>query len=242
MSDATSSTSCARRGHEPVVLTRSTGVDLVAGAVPALAEALTGVDVVIDVASKNTMSAMASREFFGAVTRNLLAAEASAGVRPPRRALDRRRRRCAVRLLRGQGAAGAARRGGGDAVDDPARDAVPRVRVADLPDARRCGPLVVVPTMQSQPVAAREVAERLVELAEGAPAGRVPDLAGPRVERMADMVRRWATATGQRGASSRCRFPARTVGRCATARCSRGPGRDLGVQTFDEWVAQVRPV
>src|SRR5690606_28447067 len=41
----------------------------------------------------------------------------------------------------------------------------------------KLGPIVVVPVMRSQPVAAREVAERLVELATDAPAGRVPDLA-----------------------------------------------------------------
>ena len=85
-------------GHEPVVLTRSTGVDLVTGV--GLAEALAGVDVVIDVASTQTMSDAASRAFFGSVTRNLLAAEADGGRRAPRRPLHRGRRRRAVRLLR----------------------------------------------------------------------------------------------------------------------------------------------
>ena len=59
-------------GHEPVVLTRSTGVDLVTGV--GLADALAGVDVVIDVSSTQTLSDAASRAFFGSVTRNLLAA------------------------------------------------------------------------------------------------------------------------------------------------------------------------
>ena len=58
------------RGHVPVVLARSTGVDLVTGG--RLADALSGVDLVIDVASVQTMSDAASRAFFGAVTRNLL--------------------------------------------------------------------------------------------------------------------------------------------------------------------------
>ena len=35
--------------------------------------------------------------------------------------------------------------------------------------------------MTSQPVAAREVAEALVDLVEAGPSGRVPDLAGPEV-------------------------------------------------------------
>src|SRR4030095_6974168 len=51
-------------------------------------------------------------------------------------------------------------------------------------------PVVVVPAGgRSQPVDADEVAARLVELALGQPAGLVPDLAGPRVYGMADLVR-----------------------------------------------------
>lgn len=63
----------------------------------------------------------------------------------------------------------------------------------------RLGLLSLVPVMQSQPVAVREVAARLVELTEAGPAARVPDLVGPRVERMAHLSRRWAAATGARG-------------------------------------------
>ncbi|MEX5303721.1 hypothetical protein [Kocuria sabuli] len=63
----------------------------------------------------------------------------------------------------------------------------------------RLGPIARMPVMQSQPVAAREVAVRLVELTEAGPAARVPDLVGPRVERMAHLSRRWAAATGARG-------------------------------------------
>ena len=66
------------RGHDPVILTRSTGVDLVTGV--GLADSLDGVDAVIDVSSTQTLSDAASRAFFGAVTRNLLAAEVEAGV------------------------------------------------------------------------------------------------------------------------------------------------------------------
>ena len=46
------------RGHDVVVLTRGTGVDLVTGA--GLAEALEGVDAVIDVASVTTLDAAES--------------------------------------------------------------------------------------------------------------------------------------------------------------------------------------
>lgn len=45
-----------------------------------------------------------------------------------------------------------------------------------------------------QPIAAGVVAERLVELAEGAPAGRAPDLAGPEVLSMREAARTWLRA------------------------------------------------
>ena len=66
------------RGHEPVVLARATGVDLVTG--DGAAEALRGVDVVIDVVSKLTQKERVATEFFDATTRNLLDAAAAAGV------------------------------------------------------------------------------------------------------------------------------------------------------------------
>jgi uncharacterized protein YbjT (DUF2867 family) len=51
-------------------------------------------------------------------------------------------------------------------------------------------PVVPVPSgFQFQPVDTDEVAARLVELALGAPAGLVPDMAGPRVYALSDLVR-----------------------------------------------------
>jgi uncharacterized protein YbjT (DUF2867 family) len=221
-------------GHEPVVLTRSTGVDLVTGV--GLADALAGVDVVIDVSSTLTMSAAASRAFFGSVTRNLLAAEAAAGVA----------HHVALSIV------------GSDAApygyyagkvlqeqlieDGPVPWTILRATqfhefASQLHSRMRLGPIVVAPAMQSQPVAAREVAERLVALAVAEPAGRVTDLAGPRVERMADMVRRWATATGRRGRVVEVPLPGAYGRAMRDGTLIAQPGSDLGVQTFDEWVA-----
>jgi hypothetical protein len=50
--------------------------------------------------------------------------------------------------------------------------------------------LPVPGAIRFQPVAADEVAARLVELALGEPAGLVPDLAGPEVYPMADLLTR----------------------------------------------------
>ncbi|MEV4233791.1 MULTISPECIES: NAD(P)H-binding protein [unclassified Nocardia] len=49
-----------------------------------------------------------------------------------------------------------------------------------------------------QPVDSREVAARLVELTRGAPAGRVPDLVGPTVYTMAELIRGYLKAEGKR--------------------------------------------
>ncbi|MCB5180600.1 SDR family oxidoreductase [Streptomyces antimicrobicus] len=60
-------------------------------------------------------------------------------------------------------------------------------------------PLVLVPAgVRFQPVAAEEVADRLAELAVGAPAGRVPDMGGPHTRTLADLVRAYLAARGSR--------------------------------------------
>ncbi|MFB4319265.1 SDR family oxidoreductase [Actinomadura sp. 21ATH] len=66
------------RGHEAVAASRRTGVDTLTG--EGLAEALAGADVVVDVADRPAREDGAVTEFFETSTRNLLAAEAAAGV------------------------------------------------------------------------------------------------------------------------------------------------------------------
>ncbi|MEV4556547.1 SDR family oxidoreductase [Kitasatospora sp. NPDC049285] len=67
--------------------------------------------------------------------------------------------------------------------------------------AARLAKLPVLPApggLRFEPVDAREVADRLVELVLGEPAGLVPDLAGPRAYAFADLARGYLTATGRR--------------------------------------------
>jgi uncharacterized protein YbjT (DUF2867 family) len=66
-------------GHEAVVLTRSAGVDLLTGA--SLAAALEGVDVIIDAASPDDHGEAAATRFHVTSTRHLHAAGAAAGVK-----------------------------------------------------------------------------------------------------------------------------------------------------------------
>ena len=62
----------------------------------------------------------------------------------------------------------------------------------------KIGPFHVAPRMRTQPIAAREVADRLVALAEARPAGRHADIAGPREESLVEMVRGFAGRAAQR--------------------------------------------
>jgi uncharacterized protein YbjT (DUF2867 family) len=60
-------------------------------------------------------------------------------------------------------------------------------------------PVCPVPSgLRAQPVDAGEVAARLVALALGPPAGLVPDLAGPEIHDLADLVRTYLRVTGRR--------------------------------------------
>jgi uncharacterized protein YbjT (DUF2867 family) len=68
-----------QRGHEVVPMSRATGVDVATG--DGLAEALNGVDSVIDVASWPTPEEGPATEFFLAATRNLNEVGAAAGVK-----------------------------------------------------------------------------------------------------------------------------------------------------------------
>ncbi|MFD2081688.1 Uncharacterized conserved protein YbjT, contains NAD(P)-binding and DUF2867 domains [Actinopolymorpha cephalotaxi] len=65
-------------GHEAVAAAPNTGVDTLTGV--GLAEVLTGAQVVVDVSNSPSFERSAVMEFFETSTRNLLAAEASAGV------------------------------------------------------------------------------------------------------------------------------------------------------------------
>lgn len=221
------------RGDEATVLSRKTGIDLVAGA--GLAAALAGADAVIDVTSTSTQSGEESEAFFGAVTRNLLAAEVAAGVK----------HHVALGIVGSLDAPFGYYAGKKVQEDLVAAGPVPWTILratqfhefaSQIYGRITAGPINLVPRMVSQPVAAREVAERLVELAVGHPAGRVPDLAGPRVERMADLVRAYAKATNGRGPILEIPVPGPFGRALRNGTLLPKAGTSLGRQTFAEWL------
>lgn len=220
-----------RRGHRVRVLSRSNGVDLAGAGPPDLA----GIEVVIDVASVATGSARASRAFFGSVTRNLVAAGRAAGVRH-HIALSvvgiesvpggyYAGKLLQERLLRESGVGWTLLRA--TQFHEFARQGHGQVRV---------GPWRVVPAMTAQPVAAAEVAERLVALAEAGPAGRVPDLGGPQRLRTVDMLRAYSATTDRPARFVSVPVPGRVGRALREGALTCGDGADRGALTFEAWL------
>lgn len=222
-----------RRGHERVVLARSTGFDLQTGA--GLAQALAGVDAVIDVVSIATLSAAASSRFFGATTANLLRAEASAGVR----------HHVSLSIVNASRVSAGYYAGKVVQEDTVTAGSVPwsmlratqfhEFAVQTLQRTSRAG-LALVPVMRTQPVAAREVAERLVELALGSPRGHVPDLGGPREEHLVDMVRAYVKASRSRTRVVQFRLPGRMGAAMLDGSLLPAANTAQGTQSFAQWL------
>jgi len=98
-------------------------------------------------------------------------------------------------------------------------------------------PIMVVPADTSfQPISVAEVAERLVELAEEAPAGRVPDMGGPEVLPATQLAQTYLHATARHRFVRPVRFPGKTA-----AGYRRGahltPARAVGRVSFQDYLA-----
>ncbi|MYW48267.1 SDR family oxidoreductase [Streptomyces sp. SID161] len=98
-------------------------------------------------------------------------------------------------------------------------------------------PVLAVPAgVPDQPVEVAEVAGRLVELALGAPAGRVPDMAGPEVRGLDSLARAYLRATGRRRPVVRVPLAGGTY-RAFRSGGHLAPDRAVGEVTFEEYLA-----
>ncbi|GAA1784831.1 MULTISPECIES: SDR family oxidoreductase [Streptomonospora] len=115
-----------------------------------------------------------------------------------------------------------------------------------LSAVRAMAKLPVVPSpggLRFQPVDPREVAERLVELAGGEPAGRVPDLAGPRVYAMDELIRGYLSARGGRRPLVRIRIPGKAgrayrAGENLSVAGVRNAAVTTGGRSWEEFLAE----
>jgi uncharacterized protein YbjT (DUF2867 family) len=99
-------------------------------------------------------------------------------------------------------------------------------------------PVVPVPAgFRFQPVDAGEVAARLVELALGTPAGLAPDIAGPRVYRVADLLRGYLRARRKHRLMVSVRLPGKAA-RAFRAGANLAPERAVGHRTWEDFLAE----
>ncbi len=98
-------------------------------------------------------------------------------------------------------------------------------------------PVIPVPAgFRFQPVAADEVAARLVELALGPPAGLVPAIAGPRVYDMAELVRGYLRASRKRRLLVRLPVPGKAASAIRDG-ANLAPDRAVGRRTWEDFLA-----
>jgi uncharacterized protein YbjT (DUF2867 family) len=106
--------------------------------------------------------------------------------------------------------------------------------------ARQMARLPVIPVpagVKFQPVDADEVAARLAELALAPPAGLAPDMAGPRVYPMAELLRGYLRAVGKRRPLVPVRLPGQAA-RAVRAGANLAPERAVGRRTWEEFLAE----
>lgn len=226
------------RGDDVVVLARGAGVDLVSGS--GLADALAGVDVIVDVTSTPSRKASDCVAFFGAVAANLQAAGARAGVR-----------RIVTLSIVGIDGLGGGVFGhyDGKRAQEAATEAGPVPTVIlratqfhDFPgqliEWTASGPLMPCPRQPVQTVELDAVVRHLVRLVDE-PTERAHvrvDLAGPEKALMAQLVRKTARARGKRLVVVPVWLPGETARRVREGALQAAPGAIIDGCTFDEWL------
>jgi uncharacterized protein YbjT (DUF2867 family) len=184
------------RGYSVVPISRASGVDVITGR--GLNEALQGVDCVIDASTGPSAEEQPATEFFVTATRNLQSAGEKAGVQ----------RMVTVSIIgcdRFTGGYGAAKIAherevlGGPIPGRVLRAAQFHEFVSQLMEWGTNGNVCYVQEMRTQLVAARTVAEALVDLAvneDGFSVARIPEIAGPREESLVEIAKLLAARRG----------------------------------------------
>jgi len=183
-----------RQGHEVVAASPSSGVNAVTG--EGLAQAVAGARVVVDVSNAPSWEDDAVLAFFETSARNLLAAEAAAGVRHHvALSVVGTDRLLASGYFRAKMAQEKLIKAG------PIPYTIARATqffefVGGIAQAATEGQTVRVPPALMQPIAADDVAAVVADVALAEPLNDTFDLAGPEPIRQDDLVRRFLTATG----------------------------------------------
>lgn len=223
-----------KKGHDVVAASPNTGVNTITG--EGLAGALAGAQVVIDVANSPNFEDRAVMEFFQTSGRNLLAAEAVAGVR----------HHVALSIVGAERLPESGYLRAKVAQEKLIKDSGIRYSIlrstqffefaGGIAQSATNGQAVRLPTALIQPVASDDVAALLARIAGVAALNLTVELGGPELMAMDDFVRWVLKAKGD---------PRRVVGdpyaRYFGAELEDGsltPGRNphVGLIRFDEWL------
>jgi uncharacterized protein YbjT (DUF2867 family) len=182
-----------QQGHEVVAASTSTGVNIITG--KGLAAAMAGAQVVVDVANSPSWEDQPVMEFFETAGRNILAAEAAAGV-GHHVALsvvgtDRLLKSGYFRAKMAQ-----------ETLIKASTIPYTIVRatqffefVSGIAAFGTVGKTVRLPSALMQPIASEDVAEALVDIALAAPLNGMVEVAGPEALPLDEVVRRFLLAT-----------------------------------------------
>ncbi|MGH3563429.1 MAG: SDR family oxidoreductase, partial [Mycobacterium sp.] len=100
-------------------------------------------------------------------------------------------------------------------------------------------PVMLVPAgWNFQPIDVRDVGARLADLAQGEPAARVADIAGPQVLPITELARRYLAAVGKRRSVVAIPVPGR-VARAYRAGGHLAPDRAVGTIPFDRYLDEL---
>jgi len=223
-------------GHEAIAASPARGVDAFTG--EGLNLAMRGAAVVVDVSNARSTEPAAILNFFTTSTRNLLAAEAVAGVRHHvalsivgterhQESPYYRAKSAQERLI----------------LSGPIPFTVVHATqffefLQRIADRGTTGNVVRVSSAFVQPVAADDVATIMERVALGPPANTVVELAGPEAFRLDDVIRRRLAALDD---------PREVIGDPGTPYAGAplqertllpGPRAELGATSFEDWIAQ----
>jgi uncharacterized protein YbjT (DUF2867 family) len=227
-----------QKGHETIAAAPNTGVNTITG--EGLKEAMAGTQVVIDLANSPSFEDKAVLEFFETSGRNLLAAEAAAGVRHHVAlsivGIDRsdngyfRAKIVQEKLIRMSG--------------------IPYTIVRStqfleflrgIANSSADGNVVRLPPVLFQPIASDDVAAKVADVALTAPQNGIVEIAGPERALFNEIVARYLKAVGDRREVVRDPQAGYWGGRVdEKSLVPLGEAR-LGHIGFDEWFRRSKP-
>jgi uncharacterized protein YbjT (DUF2867 family) len=224
------------RGHEVTAASPNTGVNTITG--EGLGQALAGADVVVDVANSPTLDAKAAMDFFVTSGRNLLAAEAKAGVK----------HHVALSIVGTQRLTDSGYLRAKAAQEDMIKASpIPWTILEStqffefierITDSGLDGNVYRLSPALMQPVAADEVVEVLADIAVGPPLNDTVEVAGPEPIPLDELAREVLTANEDTRvvvADTRARYFGAEL---TDQSLIPGPGAHLGETRFGDWLRQ----